>query len=269
MDFHELPTEVKNDVEDQSLGLLEIIRDDVLVIGGWAVRALVGESHLRFTWDIDGVLAEEDMEIVRSKMISASLEPAAQEWGIQFRRSYAPRVDIRDDEVRETVERLELRVELSPPRMRERDTQHFFEFDLSEFLIREVRYHEREDAVPIRVPPAHVMAANKLGLPADLKNNFDVAVLLMYSEIERVVESIDESDAWREMVLRRMRKRKTRLMDSTSWEGILMRDAGINAKELAERLGLIERALSRKHGGSVILNPRVEPSMLLPYSFTK
>lgn len=37
MDFHELPIEVKNDIEDQSLSILEIVKDDIVVIGGWAV----------------------------------------------------------------------------------------------------------------------------------------------------------------------------------------------------------------------------------------
>ena len=45
MNFEELPEHVKND--NQSLTLLEIVKDDIVVIGGWAVRVLVGKKHIR------------------------------------------------------------------------------------------------------------------------------------------------------------------------------------------------------------------------------
>jgi len=242
MDFHELPEVVKNDIEDQSLSMLGIVREEVLVIGGWAVRALVGEAHLRFTWDVDGVLAEEDMETVERKLVDAGLEPVAREWGVQFRRGYSPRVELQDD-VREAAERLELRVELSGPRMEERDTPHYFEFDLSEFSATEIGYHDGRAGVPVRVPPLEVMAANKLGLPADSKNNFDVAVLLVSSDLDVVLESITACDDWHEVVLRRMEKRKGRLGDSARWENLLARDAGIDIGELMHGLDYVERGL--------------------------
>ncbi|MEE9490625.1 MAG: hypothetical protein V3V91_09340 [Thermoplasmata archaeon] len=240
MDFHELPIEVKHDIEDQSLSILEIVREEVLVIGGWAVRALVGEAHLRFTWDVDGVLAEEDMETVERKLVDVGLEPVAREWGVQFHRGYSPKVELQDD-VREAAER----IELSGPRMEERDTPHYFEFDLSEFSATEIGYHDGRAGVPVRVPPLEVMAANKLGLPADSKNNFDVAVLLASSDLDGVVRSITACDDWHEVVLRRMEKRKGRLGDPVRWENLLARDAGIDIGGLMHGLDYIERGLRK------------------------
>ncbi len=245
MDFHELPTEVKHDIEDQSLSILEIVKDDIVVIGGWAVRALVGEAHLRFTWDVDGVLAEEDMESVESKLIGAGLEPLVQDWGVQFHHRYTPRVGIHDDEVRETVDRLELRIELSEPRMREPDTPHFFEFDLAEFLTKEICHYDGSSRVLVSVPPHETMVANKLGLPADAKNNFDVAVLLESADLDGVVRSIMTCDDWHEVVLRRMEKRKGRLGDPARWENLLARDAGIDIGGLMHGLEYIERGLRK------------------------
>ncbi len=245
MDFHELPIEVRHDVEDQSLSILEIVKDDIVVIGGWAVRALVGEAHLRLTWDVDGVVAEENTESVESKLIGAGLEPLVQDWGIQFHHRYAPGVEIRDDEVRETVDRLELRIELSEPRIREPDTPHFFEFDLAEFLTKEIRHHDGSSRVLVNVPPHETMAANKLGLPADSKNNFDVAVLLESADLDKVIESIRASDAWYELVLKRTTKRKGRMKDFESWESFLARDAGVDVGELLRKLEYIERALQQ------------------------
>lgn len=241
MDFHELPVEVKHDIEDQSLSVLEMVKDDVIVIGGWAVRALVGEAHLRLTWDVDGVV-EEDFERVRSRLTGAGMRPLAQDWGIQFHRKYEPGVEIREDEVRETVDRLELRIELSEPRMREIDTHHFFEFDLTQVLMRDIPYHAGS-RVPVRVPPLETLAANKLGLPPDAKNNFDIAVLLESADLDRVIDSIRASDDWHEMVLRRMARRKGRIGNPSGWENILADDAGIDLRSLLGKLDYIERAL--------------------------
>lgn len=58
MNVEELPTQVKNDVEDQSLAILEDIRDDIVVVGGWAVRAHLQSRHARHTLDVDGVAEE-------------------------------------------------------------------------------------------------------------------------------------------------------------------------------------------------------------------
>ncbi len=48
MNLQEYPEPIKQDIEDQSLSILKHINDDVIVIGGWAVRALVGEKHGRY-----------------------------------------------------------------------------------------------------------------------------------------------------------------------------------------------------------------------------
>jgi hypothetical protein len=53
MNLEELPEPIKKDIEDQSLSILEHIKDDIIVIGGWAVRALTGDKNGRYTLDIE------------------------------------------------------------------------------------------------------------------------------------------------------------------------------------------------------------------------
>ena len=55
MNLEDFPEPIKKDIEDQSLELLEHINDNIIVIGGWAVRALTSNKHGRYTLDIDGV----------------------------------------------------------------------------------------------------------------------------------------------------------------------------------------------------------------------
>jgi len=44
---------------------------------------------------------------------------------------------------------------------------------LTEFEERKIPYHLNEDNVKVNVPPAENMAAVKLGLPVDYKNNLN------------------------------------------------------------------------------------------------
>jgi hypothetical protein len=97
--------------------------------------------------------------------------------------------------------------------------------------------------VEIRVPPREHMAAVKLGLPADYKNNFDCAILLQMSDIDEVIRVIKENDDWKEMVLRRMPKFSGRINQAGSLENILAIDAGINVKEHVKKLRHIEEQL--------------------------
>ena len=54
MNLEGFPESIKKDIEDQSLSILEHIKDDIIVIGGWAVRALTEDKHgrlyLRYRW---------------------------------------------------------------------------------------------------------------------------------------------------------------------------------------------------------------------------
>ena len=59
MNLQEYPTRIKNDIEDQSLQLLSLIKDSLVVIGGWGVRAHAQKNHKRYTLDIDAVADEK------------------------------------------------------------------------------------------------------------------------------------------------------------------------------------------------------------------
>ena len=66
MNLEEFPEPIKKDIEDQSLSILEYIADDIIVIGGWAVRALTGDKYGRYTLDIAGVTEQKTMKKVES-----------------------------------------------------------------------------------------------------------------------------------------------------------------------------------------------------------
>ena len=72
MNLEEFPDEVKKDIEDLSLELLKEINEHVIVIGGWAVRALIGDEQKRYTLDIDGVTSVDDIgKSGRNKTLNA------------------------------------------------------------------------------------------------------------------------------------------------------------------------------------------------------
>ena len=55
MNLEDLDRNVKEDIEDHSLDILDRVKDDIVVIGGWAVRAHLGTGHHRYTLDVDGM----------------------------------------------------------------------------------------------------------------------------------------------------------------------------------------------------------------------
>ena len=69
MNIEEFPEDIKNDIEDQSLSIFDAIKDDVIVIGGWAVRAHLGEDHHRYTLDVDGVTDKETLDRIKRKIL--------------------------------------------------------------------------------------------------------------------------------------------------------------------------------------------------------
>lgn len=244
MNLEELPVVVKNDIEDQSLSLLEIIKDDVIVIGGWAVRALTGKKHDRYTLDIDGITVKEKLPMIKQKLKASGLAAKDSEWGVQFYKKYILHVDI-PDEIRKTVENIELRIELSEPRIKEFQTHHYFEFSLNDYVNREIAYHNKPGVLIVHVPLPDQMAAVKLGLPVDYKNNFDSAVLLQICDTEKVIQTIKENDDWYEMVLRRLPKLRGRVKDTSRLENMLALNAGINVREYVRKLDYIEGQLKR------------------------
>lgn len=233
MNLESFPHEVKEDIEDQSLELLESIKHSILVIGGWAVRGLLGEKHGRYTLDIDAVASKEGRKRVKDKLVSVGMQPKETDWGVLYYKQYEPEVDI-PEEI--DVSDVQLRIEISGPRISEYSTSHYFEFSMTEYITRTIAFHKRDETVEIMIPPVEYMAAVKLGLPVDYKNNFDSVMLLQLCEIQDVVEVIRKNDHWSEMVLRRMPKLIGRIRDKNSTAYLLATNAGIDIRNHVRKL---------------------------------
>ncbi len=245
MNLEEFPEVVKKDIEDQSLALLKIIKDDIIVIGGWAVRALAGERHARYTLDIDGVTTENNIVKLKEKLITADLKLRDSGWGIQFYQKYKPKIKITNQEVRERISDIELRIELSKPKIREFQTHHYFEFRLTDYVTKSIPFHNKDSTVTIRVPPAECMVAVKLGLPVDYKNNYDSVVLLQICDIDKVITIIKNNNDWYEIVLRRIPKLKGRIKDPGRLENMLLINTGINIINHIKKLEYIKAELRK------------------------
>jgi len=235
------PVEIRDDIEDQSLDILENIIDDIVVIGGWAVRGLLGKNHKRYTLDVDGIASKDKLDVVTDKLSKLDLKSSEADWGIKYHKKYMPKVDIPEDLI-SRVDSIELRIEISEPLIKEDET-HYFEFSLTNTVQKDIDYHNQSKALPVNVPPIEHMAANKLGLPADYKNNYDTAVLLRESDIEEVISVIKENDDWHAMVIKRLPKLIGRINIPGGLEHTLAINSGIDIKEHIGKLRLIEKAL--------------------------
>ena len=245
MNLEAFPDCIKKDIEDQSLSILASISEDIIVIGGWAVRALTGDTHGRYTLDIDGVTDLTTMDSISSQLAAHGMKPRKHAWGLQFFHSYVPHVEISDD-LREALKNVELRIELSAPRIYEARTHHFFEFSLTHFEKHSLSYHAQNKQIHVKVPPVTTMAAVKLGLPVDYKNNYDALVLLRMCTIDSVIAVIIATDAWKELVLRRIPKAIGRLHQKERIECILARTNGIDIKEHITMLNYIQNTLKKQ-----------------------
>ena len=242
MNLEELSEPVKKDIEDQSLEILEEIASRIVVIGGWGVRAHLGEGHHRYTLDVDGVTDEETLGELRELFISMGFDDKSVVWGIKFFKKYVPRVEVPVG-METLVDEMELRIEISPPRIKEHDTHHYFEFSLTEFETREIPYHNKDKSVKVRVPPLEHMTAVKLGLPVGYKHNHDAAMLLRKSDIDKVIHAIKSNDDWASLVLRRMPKLKGRINQPGRIENTLAVAAGLDVRRHIKALELIEERL--------------------------
>lgn len=74
------------------------------------------------------------------------------------------------------------------------------------FLQNLVKSHISLLQFEIEVPSISALVANKLGLPADYKNRFDVAILLPLCNMDKLIKIITETNDWSDLVLRRMPK---------------------------------------------------------------
>ena len=245
MNFEDFPILLKKDIEDQSLSILENIKEDIVVIGGWAVRALTGNRHGRYTLDIDGIIEPEKLKEIESRLSSIGMEQRKNEWGRQFYHKYKPNVDV-DKDLEKEIKNVELRIEISEPRIKESWTEHYFEFSLTNYEEHRITYHLKKDEIIIKVPPVEHMTAVKLGLPVDYKNNLDSQVLLEISDVDKVIEVIESNDDWSEMVIRRIPKLIGRLNQNDRFEYMLAMNIGINIKEHIKTMRYIENKLKEK-----------------------
>ena len=243
MNLESLSRDVKDDIEDQSLEILEKIASRIVVIGGWGVRAHLGEGHHRYTLDVDGVTDERTLGELRGLFNSMGFDEKSVEWGIKFVKKYVPRVEIPEG-MDALVDEIELRIEISPPRIREHDTHHYFEFSLTYFETLEIPYHSKDESVKVQVPPLEHMTAVKLGLPVDYKHNHDAAMLLRNSDVDKVIQTIKSNDDWASLVLRRMPKLKGRLKQPGRIENTLAVVAGLDIRQHIRTLERIEEDIS-------------------------
>lgn len=123
MNLESFPRKIKENIEDQSLELLEGINENLLVIGGWAVRGLLGEKHERYTLDIDAVASEKGRQQVKATLMASGMQPKDAKWGIQYFKQYDPTVEVPDDV---DISQVQLRIEISGPRITEFATPHYF-----------------------------------------------------------------------------------------------------------------------------------------------
>ena len=124
-DIEQLPKQIKDDIEDQSLDILQKIQKYIVVIGGWAVRSYAAKSveHARYTLDVDAVAAEENLKKVHYILSKENaMIPKKTDWGIKYFKSYHPSSN---SSYKPTLLKdLQIRIEISPPRIYEIDTDH-------------------------------------------------------------------------------------------------------------------------------------------------
>lgn len=171
------------------------------------------------------------------------------DWGIRYFRRYRPEVEV-PDRMRSDIEGLQLRVEVSGPRITELRTHHYFEFSLSDYEKKDLRYNGKQRSFEVKVPHPEHLAAAKLGLPADYKNTYDAAALLQISDLDIVIETIRRNDDWRDMVAKRLPKSMGRIRDPQRLEHILTLNAGIAVGGHIKKLQYIGEALGLTRSGA-------------------
>jgi len=87
--------------------------------------------------------------------------------------------------------------------------------------------------------------SNKLGLPADYKNRYDAAILLPNSNFLKIIEVIQKTDDWDEMVLRRLPKFIGRTKDKGDVANLLLRRANIDVQGYLNQLFTIQQKLQK------------------------
>lgn len=217
MNIQNFPENISKDIEDKSLSILKHISELLVVIGGWAVRAIIGEEYGRYTLDIDGVTTPEKIEEIKKKLLALGLNVRMNDWGIQFFMKYVPSFKIEKD-IHPEIDNVELRIEISSPRIQESLTHHYFEFDMDVYEERYLKFHNSTEIIKVRVPPIEHMTAVKMGLPVDYKNNYNSHILLQNCDVDEVIRIIKSNDDWDQMVIRRLPKLIGRITDRSRIE---------------------------------------------------
>jgi hypothetical protein len=249
LNLEQLPKAIAEDIEVQSLGLLQGIKEHIVVIGGWGVRAWTQDIASRNTMDVDGVAVEADLRFITRALRKAGMSADAEDdWGMRFHKEYLPSTSAAAEEAEETrglPEEIELRVEVSEPRIPEKRSPHYFEFDTGKAVIRRISTHRRTASAECRVADLTELAANKVGLPADYKNIFDLALLLDRSSVESIVEVIKSIDDWRDMVVLRVPKIIGRVQREDNTANMLMRAHGVDVGDFVKAVAEIQSSITR------------------------
>lgn len=247
VNIEQLPQEIRDDVEDQSIHILQQIQQYIVVIGGWAVRSYIPQDiikYARYTLDIDAVATQQNIETVHNILIGQGFDFSDEEnWGIRFYKTYHPNPQISYDPA--LIKDVQIRIEISQPRIHEIDTSHYFEFDLNKTNKNTIVSHGKHQFVQAIVPEIEYLAANKLGLPADYKNRYDASVLLLGSNIQSIIKIIQKTDNWREMVIRRLPKFIGRTKDKGDVAYLLLKRADINIQKYINQLHIIQQKLQK------------------------
>ena len=183
---------------------------------------------------------------MKNKLKRAEIKNQKAAWGIKFYTKYnAPHELYRnlDTDVKDIIDNLELRIEISPPRMYESLTHHYFEFDVNDTVEKYVTAHGSNRQFKIKVPSVESLTANKLGLPGDYKNRFDVGVLLHLCDMDKLFEIIEKTDDWKDLIKRRLIKAIGRTKNKEDIARLLLVNAEVNIEKHIRQLKTIERDL--------------------------
>ena len=207
--LHDLPEEIKRHIEDESLNVVEKLRASsisFILIGGWAARAIGGVDHDRYTFDVDGVLgSNSDFDAIAVILSDEGMEVTKFHWGQTYSRRLKLPLNLTQKlsgEQRDLVSKSKIKLELSTSRIYSADSKYFFDFRMDES--RELEINTRSGrSVRAAVALPQYVVASKLGI-SDWKNIYDVGVLHKKTTVGELVQVIDSSDNWKELVRRKI-----------------------------------------------------------------
>jgi hypothetical protein len=209
MSLHDLPEEIKRHIEDESLNVVEKLRASsipFILIGGWASRAIGGADHDRYTFDVDGVLgSKSDFDTIAVILSDEGMEVTKFDWGQTYSRRLKLPLNLNQNlsgEQRDLVSKSKIKLELSTSRIYSADGKYFFEFRMDKSRELEINTRSGRSIRAAVALPQYVIAS-KLGI-SDWKNIYDVGVLHKKITVGELVQVIESSDNWKELVRRKI-----------------------------------------------------------------